>query len=220
MPKDIIPADHPQHERKLIAMVESGEFEIDSLGRIWRLKRRSGTRDGGVTTYSMKRHRAEYRVGQGYLLIKARLGGKYISTLAQRLVWQHFFGEIPDGLLINHKNGIKDDNRPENLEVVTNSEDKKHAYRLGLIPSGERHHLAKFSDNQVVEIRRLYASGDYLQLNLAKMFNASRGTISGIVRGRSRIHQAGPIVRGDQRENYSERDLQTGRFLKHDKEKT
>lgn len=191
---------HPrQNERKLIALVESGEFEIDDLGRIWRLKIRHGIRSGGVITISIKRRRAERKDMHGYLTIRSKLDGKYITTMAHRLIWQHLFGDIPDGLIVNHKNGIKLDNRPENLEVVTFSEDTKHAFRLDLLPSGERHPFAKLSDEQIVEIRSLYASGDYRQLDLARMFNVVVSAISDIVKGKSRRKQAGPIISGDQR---------------------
>lgn len=49
-----------------------------------------------------------------------------------RLVVLSFIGEIPDGMQINHINGVKTDNRAENLEIVTPSENMKHAFRLGL----------------------------------------------------------------------------------------
>ena len=45
---------------------------------------------------------------------------------AHRLVWEAFNGPIPYPLQINHKNGVRDDNRLENLELVTASGNIQH----------------------------------------------------------------------------------------------
>lgn len=39
-------------------------------------------------------------------------------VLEHRYVWEQNFGPIPDGYVIHHKNGIKDDNRIENLQSL------------------------------------------------------------------------------------------------------
>lgn len=50
---------------------------------------------------------------------------------AHRLVYLTFVGEIPDGYVIDHINGIRDDNRVENLRCITQSENMKHSQEMG-----------------------------------------------------------------------------------------
>lgn len=49
-----------------------------------------------------------------------------------RLVAYHFVEGFNDGLVVNHKNGLKTDNRAINLEWVTRSENDLHAYKNNL----------------------------------------------------------------------------------------
>jgi hypothetical protein len=49
--------------------------------------------------------------------IKVRIDGKQYS--AHRLIWIMHNGNIPDGLQIDHINGIRDDNRIGNLRLAT-----------------------------------------------------------------------------------------------------
>ena len=49
-----------------------------------------------------------------------------------RTVYELFIGEIPAGYEINHINGKKSDNRVENLELMTRSQNLTHAYKNGL----------------------------------------------------------------------------------------
>lgn len=67
---------------------------------------------------------------KGYLVTK--LGAcKYLFGIHQ-LVARAWYG-MPNGLVVNHINGVKTDNRPCNLEYITNTENVKHAYRTGLL---------------------------------------------------------------------------------------
>lgn len=84
-------------------------------------------------------------------------------TMVHRLIWQSFNGPIPDGFVINHKNGIKHDNRLSNLEIVTPSENTKHAFDvLGRVHplQGSKNNKAILNEDKVVEIRRRIAAGE------------------------------------------------------------
>jgi hypothetical protein len=45
--------------------------------------------------------------------------------MIHRDIWIKNFGEIPKGFIIHHKNGIKKDNRIENLECLSQKEHKE-----------------------------------------------------------------------------------------------
>ena len=53
-----------------------------------------------------------------------------MNRTIHRLVLDAFVGEKLKGMQCNHKNGIKTDNKLENLEWVTPSQNRKHAYHL------------------------------------------------------------------------------------------
>jgi hypothetical protein len=107
---------------------------------------------GGTTVY---RH----------VSIMTDLGYKQKSV--HKLVVETFIGLVPKGMLCNHKNGNKLDNRADNLEIVTPSENTKHAYDTGLAfaRSGENHYLSNLTDEKVLNIYKdikLYKTNDYI----------------------------------------------------------
>ena len=199
---DRIPRHWSQPERTVIMAVCTGKLTIDAHGCVWR-----AARDG-------TRHRAENKTGRGYLQVRVMIGGKRYHALAHRLVWQRFMGNIPRGMTINHKNGLKDDNRPGNLELVTPSENTKHAHRTGLRDQhGSKNPAAKLTDNEVAQIRNAYAASGITMAALGDRFGISFQTISKIVHGKRRRKQGGPIATGDLRHLVCDRDPTTGLFI-------
>lgn len=128
-------------------------------------------------------------------------------------------GDIPNGLVINHKNGRKSDNRLENLEVVTYSENIKHAFRCLSAPvlRGSRNGNAKLTESEVVDIREARASGAQLG-PLAREFGVSFGTISDICKGEKWRHVVGaPLALEDGRLKLSQpKESVGGRFVRKD----
>ena len=189
-------------EDVILDAIKKGEFTIDEDGQIWRYR-------GG------KLVRAEHRTPQGYLQIRKMVNGKRYHTGAHRIVWEYFNGRIPDGCIVNHKNGQKDDNRPWNLELSTASKNISHAHKHGLLDqSGQKNPAAKLTDKQVAEIRLAYSMGGYTQEQLAKKYGVSYQCISKIVRGDRRSRQPGQT--GDYkhlRQRNIVKDPITGRFV-------
>lgn len=194
------PSNHRLAERRLIALVRDGQWEIDGDGRVWRVGMRHGLRAGGSEIIQVQRRRAEKLTNLGYLMVRAMLDGVRVVGLAHRLVWQHLHGDLQVGMVINHINGVKDDNRPSNLEVVTYSENTTHAHRVGLIDQrGQRNPAAKISDHDVTAIRLAYASDVVTMRQLAERYGVSTQHVSKLVRGQRRAAQRGPIVEHDLR---------------------
>lgn len=218
MPNEVsVPPNHRLAERKLIALVVSGEWSIDPDGSIWRTYIRSGDRwnPGTVRLIPCARRRAEKRVQAGYLMVRASIDGRRVCGLAHRLVWQYFKGDIPAGLVVNHKNGLKDCNYPDNLEIETYSGNTKHAYRVGLKDEhGERNPAAKLSDHDIGAIRAAYAAGGLTMSAIAARFGCSFQHVSKLIRGLRRSKQAGATEDIDHRHLASERDMATGRFTR------
>lgn len=173
--------------------VVNGELLIDNKGQVWRVAVRKGNRWSGRThVVPCKKRRAEHKTAS-YLQVRLMVSGTRVSASAHRLVWRHFNGPIPEGLTINHKNGVKTDNRPENLEAMTYAENLKHAYRMGLKDqSGQTNPAAILADTQVEVIRQTYAEGQTTQAALAERYGVTFQTISDIVRGKRRVKQGGP----------------------------
>lgn len=87
----------------------------------------------------------------GYLRCTFSYKGKRKSVYAHTLVALAFIDNTENKPTVNHKNGIKTDNRVENLEWATQSEQKRHAIKNGLcIKNTEA--LAKCNENRSIPI--------------------------------------------------------------------
>jgi len=172
------PANNEHH---FIAMINKRYFEIRENGEIWRL----ATKRGKTNYWKIKPRIMNVKINRGYIRLFTWDNGKRISCLAHRIIWSYFNGEIPDDKQINHKNGIKTDNRIENLEVVTQSENKKHSFRMGTEDNkGEKNPHSKLTKSDVKQIRLRYSQGE-LQKVLAKDYGIYQTHVSRIVNGMS-----------------------------------
>ena len=101
-----------------------------------------------------------YLCKQGYLEVAAMKNGRRVKHLLHRLVGIAFVPGYRDDLTINHIDGNKTNNSPENLEWVSLARNTQHEWESGLVDlRGEKHPSSKLTSKQVVYIRRLLAQG-------------------------------------------------------------
>lgn len=65
---------------------------------------------------------------KGYMRLRTSYKPTYF---VHRLIWEAFNGEIPEGMQIDHINNDRTDNRLENLQLVTCSENNRLKYERG-----------------------------------------------------------------------------------------
>lgn len=115
----------------------------------------------------------------GYLCIELKKGDQEKNFKIHRLVAEAFIPNPEGKPFVNHINGIKTDNRAENLEWTTHSENVQHAYDTGLRVSGYNRDDAALLPEQVREIRRdcIPCSRKQGFTVFAKKFNVSANTV-------------------------------------------
>jgi len=119
------------------------------------------------------------------------LAGRKIH--AHRAAYEIAHGPIPDGLHICHHCDTPACVRPDHLYAATHAQNMQDAIERGrfVMPPGgigEKNGRAKLTESEVLEIRRLYASGDYLQRELADRYGVTQAYISKIVNRKNWTH--------------------------------
>ena len=115
----------------------------------------SVTRDGKVYSHKRKIFLSPTNL-KGYKRVKLRDSNnnqKISNQLIHRLVAKAFIPNPNNKLEINHKNSIRDDNRVDNLEWATRSENNQHAWTYG---------------NKVFKITEKYLNAVRKNINIAR----------------------------------------------------
>jgi len=141
------------------------------------------------SNYKSKPVMSGYINNQGYVRVQLWKGTGYVQKSAHRWVAMAFLPNPENKETVNHKNGIKTDNRVVNLEWATRSENELHSYRvLGKKP--QRAMLGKFGKDcpNSKAIKKLSLNGKvikkYVSMTEAKNDGGfNRGPISHVCRG-------------------------------------
>ncbi len=162
-----------------------GRYQISSIGRIRGLV---NTRGNPLSEPKILKPRIQRK---GYLEVCLKIQQKRKMFKIHRLVAAAFLPNPMNKPQVNHINGIKTDNRAQNLEWATPSENMQHAFENGLnIPAwGETCPQSLLTNDDAEKIRNEYKkySRNFNRKALAKKYGVSLCVIKNIVNGKTYI---------------------------------
>ena len=122
----------------------------------------------------------------GYIRTHVKVDGKHYALFHQ-VVALAYHGPCPRGKEVNHRDGNKQNNDPENLEYRTHRKNIAHAKMFGLVARnyGAKNGKAKLTDKIVNSIRKFGTVGHWTQVKLAEKYKISQSTVSFILRSKT-----------------------------------
>ena len=166
-----------KNEKFFLSLIEKDKLKVTKSGRAYNLI--TGNEIGKKTGKNIYRKLS--------WLCKKR--NRIIQL--HRIVWARYKG-IPEDpkLVINHKDGNKQKCNLGNLELITSSQNNKHAVRTGLASSscGELNGFSKLQDAEVVKSRRLFRQNKSSCHELAKKYGVHHRTMQDALRGKTFKH--------------------------------
>jgi len=168
-----------------------GIYEVSSAGRVRTVDRYD--RAGRFRSSQMRVPQPGLKRGGYPLLNLTDAQGVLKSKKVHQLVALAFLGPPPgrigsrrDEWQINHKNGIRTDARAENLEWCHPIDNMRHSYVTGIRDGSSRgikNGRARLTENDIREIRALYAAGGWTAKALGERFGVGHSTIWLITQG-------------------------------------
>lgn len=155
------------------------EFPDYSVSDIGRVKR---TRD--AKTAKAGRMMKPGLLPTGYATVVLRQNGRSITRYVHALVLSAFVGPRPSHVhQVAHANGLRGDNRLENLRWALPTENAADKKAHGTDQIGMKHHMRKITDMDVLEIRKLRAAGVYCK-DIAAKYGLHAAYVSLVANGK------------------------------------
>lgn len=123
----------------------------------------------------------------GYCIVTLRKGKKRYNRKVHILVLEAFKGPKPEGKLSAHENGVRTDNRVDNLNWKTPKENMEDRDRHGTTIRGQRSPNTHLTEEDVLNMHHLKKLG-MAHRDIGSIFNAAKSTVTNILLGRSWGH--------------------------------
>lgn len=141
------------------------KYAVTNDGKVWSYPKLNGGKYPGMT----KGRWLKLSIIRGWPHVCLGINNR---KQVHRLVAETYIPKIIGKNDVNHINGIKTDNRVENLEWCTKGENTIHALKIGLRKKNEK----KYSPDFVKEVRKMRKDG-FLIKEIQNRFNLSNGMI-------------------------------------------
>ena len=157
-----------------------GLYECSTHGRVRTVARIVKCKNGTLKSLSQRILTPHFN-SNGYLWVFLHKEGVRRFWLIHRLIALTFVANPDNKPFVNHKSGVKTDNVPHLLEWSTRKENVAHAFKTGLMShAGEKNSQSKLTAQDVLEIRRLFATG-VTRRDLATRFQISYSRIRDVI---------------------------------------
>ena len=158
-----------------------GDYTISNTGRI---KSHKANKETELIPYTNKS-------SNGYLVIGLSDGKKRTRHTIHRLVASHFIPNPDNKPQVNHKDGNKRNNRVDNLEWVTQSENIKHSYYVGLRTSDFAKEYNEQRKTAIIAVN--LNTGEKQQFesinDAARKLGCNKGGIVHVLKGKYKKHK-------------------------------
>lgn len=148
-------------------------YEVSSLGNVKSIK------------FTKKGKRKEkilqpIKLPNGYLVVTLCVNGTCYRRYIHRLVATAFISNPDNKPEVNHINGEKTKNDVSNLEWVTSSENKLHAYNTNLQKNGENNIHAHYTEKQIRDVCKYIEENELTPTEIFEKTGVKQGVIADI----------------------------------------
>jgi len=167
-----------------------GLYQISNLGRVKSLARIVPRKSRSHGTYNLtvkEKILTVFLVDNQYYRVALSKNGIEKKLRIHQLIARAFIPNPLNKPQVNHINGIKTDNKIENLEWCTFQENMTHAKNQGLRARGEGHGNRKLNNEKVLLIRKMAKKGIKYTV-IAKKMGTCPNTVSNAATGKSWTH--------------------------------